>query len=155
MGEKGQGWGWGQGTGDREGRRLKVAVGMGMKMGMKMGRMGTIRRMWMAAGTKFGSGMGSGMKMGMKMGRRMGTKRGIWVTVGTKLGTGMGTGQLPAPAGGVAATAPFWDSPRSPPDPVSLVWGRSGQFFVMMSPQEVLQGGAQRSIAPRAHPYSP
>lgn len=31
----------------------------------------------------------------------------------------------------------------------------SGQFFVMMSPQEVLQGGAQRSITPRAHPYSP
>ncbi|NXD74554.1 USF1 factor, partial [Eolophus roseicapillus] len=30
-----------------------------------------------------------------------------------------------------------------------------GQFFVMMSPQEVLQGGPQRSIAPRAHPYSP
>ncbi|NWI09928.1 USF1 factor, partial [Dromaius novaehollandiae] len=30
-----------------------------------------------------------------------------------------------------------------------------GQFFVMMSPQEVLQGGAQRSIAPRTHPYSP
>ncbi|KAF6076293.1 upstream transcription factor 1 [Phyllostomus discolor] len=31
----------------------------------------------------------------------------------------------------------------------------SGQFFVMMSPQEVLQGGSQRSIAPRTHPYSP
>ncbi|XP_043391243.1 upstream stimulatory factor 1 isoform X5 [Chelonia mydas] len=31
----------------------------------------------------------------------------------------------------------------------------TGQFFVMMSPQEVLQGGAQRSIAPRNHPYSP
>ncbi|XP_075593277.1 upstream stimulatory factor 1 isoform X1 [Balearica regulorum gibbericeps] len=31
----------------------------------------------------------------------------------------------------------------------------TGQFFVMMSPQEVLQGGAQRSIASRAHPYSP
>uniref|UniRef100_A0A8C4JGY1 Upstream stimulatory factor 1 n=1 Tax=Dromaius novaehollandiae TaxID=8790 RepID=A0A8C4JGY1_DRONO len=31
----------------------------------------------------------------------------------------------------------------------------TGQFFVMMSPQEVLQGGAQRSIAPRTHPYSP
>lgn len=37
----------------------------------------------------------------------------------------------------------------------SLILGCSGQFFVMMSPQEVLQGGAQRSIAPRAHPYSP
>ncbi|KAM6365129.1 LOW QUALITY PROTEIN: upstream stimulatory factor 1 [Pluvialis apricaria] len=31
----------------------------------------------------------------------------------------------------------------------------TGQFFVMMSPQEVLQGGTQRSIVPRAHPYSP
>ncbi|XP_019488649.1 PREDICTED: upstream stimulatory factor 1 isoform X2 [Hipposideros armiger] len=31
----------------------------------------------------------------------------------------------------------------------------TGQFFVMMSPQEVLQGGGQRSIAPRTHPYSP
>uniref|UniRef100_A0A8C5KR40 Upstream stimulatory factor 1 n=1 Tax=Jaculus jaculus TaxID=51337 RepID=A0A8C5KR40_JACJA len=30
----------------------------------------------------------------------------------------------------------------------------TGQFFVMMSPQEVLQGGSQRSIAPRTHPYS-
>uniref|UniRef100_H2ZV69 Upstream stimulatory factor 1 n=1 Tax=Latimeria chalumnae TaxID=7897 RepID=H2ZV69_LATCH len=30
-----------------------------------------------------------------------------------------------------------------------------GQFFVMMSPQEVLQGGTQRSIAPRTQPYSP
>uniref|UniRef100_A0A8C8T1N1 Upstream stimulatory factor 1 n=1 Tax=Peromyscus maniculatus bairdii TaxID=230844 RepID=A0A8C8T1N1_PERMB len=29
------------------------------------------------------------------------------------------------------------------------------QFFVMMSPQEVLQGGSQRSIVPRTHPYSP
>ncbi|KAF6294024.1 upstream transcription factor 1 [Rhinolophus ferrumequinum] len=33
--------------------------------------------------------------------------------------------------------------------------GAAGQFFVMMSPQEVLQGGGQRSIAPRTHPYSP
>nr|KAF6398352.1 upstream transcription factor 1 [Rousettus aegyptiacus] len=33
--------------------------------------------------------------------------------------------------------------------------GAAGQFFVMMSPQEVLQGGSQRSIAPRTHPYSP
>ncbi|XP_069074367.1 upstream stimulatory factor 1 isoform X3 [Pleurodeles waltl] len=30
-----------------------------------------------------------------------------------------------------------------------------GQFFVMMSPQDVLQTGPQRSIAPRTHPYSP
>ncbi|XP_059498829.1 upstream stimulatory factor 1-like isoform X1 [Stegostoma tigrinum] len=32
----------------------------------------------------------------------------------------------------------------------------AGQFYVMMSPQDVLPGsGTQRSIAPRAHPYSP
>ncbi|XP_062821497.1 upstream stimulatory factor 1 isoform X1 [Anolis carolinensis] len=31
----------------------------------------------------------------------------------------------------------------------------TGQFFVMMSPQEILQSGTQRSIAPRTHPYSP
>lgn len=31
----------------------------------------------------------------------------------------------------------------------------TGQFFVMMSPQEMLQGTTQRSIVPRTHPYSP
>nr|Q07957.1 RecName: Full=Upstream stimulatory factor 1; Short=USF; AltName: Full=B1 factor; AltName: Full=SPF1 [Xenopus borealis]AAA49651.1 B1 protein [Xenopus borealis]AAA49652.1 B2 protein [Xenopus borealis] len=31
----------------------------------------------------------------------------------------------------------------------------TGQFYVMMSSQDVLQGGSQRSIAPRTHPYSP
>lgn len=30
-----------------------------------------------------------------------------------------------------------------------------GQFYVMMTPQEVLQPGTQRTIAPRTHPYSP
>ncbi|XP_017659304.1 PREDICTED: upstream stimulatory factor 2-like, partial [Lepidothrix coronata] len=31
-----------------------------------------------------------------------------------------------------------------------------GQFYVMMTPQDVLQaGGAQRSLAPHGHPYSP
>ncbi|XP_061416507.1 upstream stimulatory factor 2-like isoform X1 [Lethenteron reissneri] len=30
-----------------------------------------------------------------------------------------------------------------------------GQFYVMMAPQDVLQGGAQRPIAPRTHPYTP
>ena len=30
-----------------------------------------------------------------------------------------------------------------------------GQFYVMMTPQDVLQTGTQRSIAPRGHPYSP
>uniref|UniRef100_UPI00358FE02E upstream stimulatory factor 2-like isoform X7 n=1 Tax=Myxine glutinosa TaxID=7769 RepID=UPI00358FE02E len=29
----------------------------------------------------------------------------------------------------------------------------SGQFYVMMASQDVLQGGAQRTIAPRTHPY--
>uniref|UniRef100_A0A6I8N5B7 Upstream stimulatory factor 2 n=1 Tax=Ornithorhynchus anatinus TaxID=9258 RepID=A0A6I8N5B7_ORNAN len=31
----------------------------------------------------------------------------------------------------------------------------SGQFYVMMTPQDVLQTGTQRTIAPRTHPYSP
>ncbi|XP_048449762.1 upstream stimulatory factor 2-like, partial [Rhincodon typus] len=31
----------------------------------------------------------------------------------------------------------------------------TGQFYVMMTPQDVLQTGAQRTIAPRTHPYSP
>ncbi|XP_036785002.1 upstream stimulatory factor 2 isoform X3 [Manis pentadactyla] len=30
-----------------------------------------------------------------------------------------------------------------------------GQFYVMMTPQDVLQTGSQRTIAPRTHPYSP
>ncbi|XP_063292748.1 upstream stimulatory factor 2 [Pelobates fuscus] len=30
-----------------------------------------------------------------------------------------------------------------------------GQFYVMMTPQDVLPAGSQRSIAPRTHPYSP
>ncbi|NXK90508.1 USF2 factor, partial [Formicarius rufipectus] len=31
-----------------------------------------------------------------------------------------------------------------------------GQFYVMMTPQDVLQaGGAQRGLAPHGHPYSP
>lgn len=30
-----------------------------------------------------------------------------------------------------------------------------GQFYVMMSPQDVLSSGAQRSIAPRTHQFSP
>lgn len=41
------------------------------------------------------------------------------------------------------------------PGPDNLPYIFTGQFFVMMSPQEVLQGGSQRSIAPRTHPYSP
>uniref|UniRef100_S4RZ91 Upstream transcription factor 2, c-fos interacting n=1 Tax=Petromyzon marinus TaxID=7757 RepID=S4RZ91_PETMA len=40
-----------------------------------------------------------------------------------------------------------------------LTWAisitRVGQFYVMMAPQDVLQGGAQRPIAPRTHPYTP
>ncbi|CAN0285416.1 unnamed protein product [Lampetra planeri] len=32
---------------------------------------------------------------------------------------------------------------------------RMCQFYVMMAPQDVLQGGAQRPIAPRTHPYTP
>ncbi|KAM4651032.1 upstream stimulatory factor 2 isoform 4-T4 [Discoglossus pictus] len=30
-----------------------------------------------------------------------------------------------------------------------------GQFYVMMTPQDVLPAGSQRTIAPRTHPYSP
>ncbi|XP_075462427.1 upstream stimulatory factor 2 isoform X3 [Ascaphus truei] len=30
-----------------------------------------------------------------------------------------------------------------------------GQFYVMMTPQDVLPAGSQRNIAPRTHPYSP
>ncbi|KAE8594313.1 hypothetical protein XENTR_v10019576 [Xenopus tropicalis] len=30
-----------------------------------------------------------------------------------------------------------------------------GQFYVMMTPQDVLPAGTQRTIAPRTHPYSP
>ncbi|KAM8927830.1 upstream stimulatory factor 2 [Pelodytes ibericus] len=30
-----------------------------------------------------------------------------------------------------------------------------GQFYVMMTPQDVLPAGPQRTIAPRTHPYSP
>ncbi|MBN3291714.1 USF2 factor, partial [Polypterus senegalus] len=30
-----------------------------------------------------------------------------------------------------------------------------GQFYVMMTPPDVLQSGTQRTIAPRTHPYSP
>lgn len=41
------------------------------------------------------------------------------------------------------------------PSPTPHICLLTGQFFVMMSPQEVLQGGSQRSIAPRTHPYSP
>ncbi|XP_035673364.1 upstream stimulatory factor-like isoform X3 [Branchiostoma floridae] len=33
--------------------------------------------------------------------------------------------------------------------------GAPGQFYVMMSPQDVLQQGAQRTIAPRTHQFSP
>ncbi|XP_067831440.1 upstream stimulatory factor 2-like isoform X2 [Heptranchias perlo] len=36
----------------------------------------------------------------------------------------------------------------------SLAQG-GGQFYVMMTPQDVLQTGTQRTIAPRTHPYSP
>ncbi|KAM9298903.1 upstream stimulatory factor 2 [Gastrophryne carolinensis] len=30
-----------------------------------------------------------------------------------------------------------------------------GQFYVMMTPQDVIPAGSQRTIAPRTHPYSP
>lgn len=43
-------------------------------------------------------------------------------------------------------TAPFWA--------LTLAFS-AGQFYVMMTPQDVLQTGTQRTIAPRTHPYSP
>ncbi|XP_018409880.1 PREDICTED: upstream stimulatory factor 2 isoform X3 [Nanorana parkeri] len=36
----------------------------------------------------------------------------------------------------------------------SLAQG-GGQFYVMMTPQDVIPAGTQRTIAPRTHPYSP
>ncbi|XP_078672370.1 upstream stimulatory factor-like isoform X12 [Branchiostoma floridae x Branchiostoma belcheri] len=42
------------------------------------------------------------------------------------------------------------------PENVTLAQpAQGGQFYVMMSPQDVLQGGAQRTIAPRTHQFSP
>ncbi|XP_064359594.1 upstream stimulatory factor 2 isoform X2 [Dromaius novaehollandiae] len=52
------------------------------------------------------------------------------------------------PAGGVAEGAVSVQA-----DPALAPAG--GQFYVMMTPQDVLPTGAQRSIAPRTHPYSP
>ncbi|XP_072325025.1 upstream stimulatory factor 2 isoform X2 [Scyliorhinus torazame] len=56
---------------------------------------------------------------------------------------------FPASAVGEATTAVV----SAQADP-SLTQG-GGQFYVMMTPQDVLQTGAQRTIAPRTHPYSP
>ncbi|XP_078392520.1 upstream stimulatory factor 2-like, partial [Cetorhinus maximus] len=56
---------------------------------------------------------------------------------------------FPASAVGEATTAVV----SAQADP-SLAQG-GGQFYVMMTPQDVLQTGAQRTIAPRTHPYSP
>ncbi|XP_059521095.1 LOW QUALITY PROTEIN: upstream stimulatory factor 1-like, partial [Myotis daubentonii] len=67
-------------------------------------------------------------------------------------GTAVGDGAAGTTAGSAAAVVTTQGSEAllgqaAPPGP--------GQFFVMMSPQEVLPGGSQRSIAPRTHPYSP
>ncbi|XP_041037184.1 upstream stimulatory factor 2-like [Carcharodon carcharias] len=56
---------------------------------------------------------------------------------------------FPASAVGEATTAVV----SAQADP-SLAQG-GGQFYVMMTPQDVLQTGTQRTIAPRTHPYSP
>lgn len=47
--------------------------------------------------------------------------------------------------------------PRSdcPPAPALTPAFAAGQFYVMMTPQDVLQTGTPRTIAPRTHPYSP
>ncbi|KAM8793650.1 upstream stimulatory factor 2 [Eudromia elegans] len=52
------------------------------------------------------------------------------------------------PAGGVAEGAVSVQA-----EPALAPAG--GQFYVMMAPQDVLQSGSPRSIAPRTHPYSP
>ncbi|ELK29483.1 Upstream stimulatory factor 1 [Myotis davidii] len=67
-------------------------------------------------------------------------------------GTAVGDGAAGTTAGSAAAVVTTQGSEAllgqaTPPG--------TGQFFVMMSPQEVLPGGSQRSIAPRTHPYSP
>lgn len=67
-------------------------------------------------------------------------------------GTAVGDGTAGTTAGSAAAVVTTQGSEAllgqaTPPG--------TGQFFVMMSPQEVLPGGSQRSIAPRTHPYSP
>ncbi|XP_062896274.1 upstream stimulatory factor 2-like isoform X2 [Mobula hypostoma] len=56
---------------------------------------------------------------------------------------------FPASAVGDGATAVV----SAQGDP-SLAQG-GGQFYVMMTPQDVLQTGSQRTIAPRTHTYSP
>ncbi|KAF3818292.1 hypothetical protein GH733_012600 [Mirounga leonina] len=47
------------------------------------------------------------------------------------------------------------DCPPSPPVFALTPAFAAGQFYVMMTPQDVLQTGTQRTIAPRTHPYSP
>ncbi|KAM6038018.1 upstream stimulatory factor 1 isoform 1-T1 [Theristicus caerulescens] len=75
----------------------------------------------------------------------------------TPTGTaGAGGSRVPVPRHPPGGRRPLRGAFRGAPRLIpSLILGRSGQFFVMMSPQEVLQGGAQRTITPRAHPYSP
>ncbi|XP_074991120.1 upstream stimulatory factor 2-like isoform X1 [Calonectris borealis] len=64
-------------------------------------------------------------------------------------------GEPPGPRAG-----PKLDSPGGGEGTVSVqadpaLAQAGGQFYVMMTPQDVLQTGTQRSIAPHAHPYSP
>uniref|UniRef100_A0ABM0MZW9 Upstream stimulatory factor-like n=1 Tax=Saccoglossus kowalevskii TaxID=10224 RepID=A0ABM0MZW9_SACKO len=51
--------------------------------------------------------------------------------------------------------APASDASTTAQSEGSLTQAAGGQFYVMMSPQDVLSSGAQRSIAPRTHQYSP
>uniref|UniRef100_UPI00358E5FF6 upstream stimulatory factor 2-like isoform X6 n=1 Tax=Myxine glutinosa TaxID=7769 RepID=UPI00358E5FF6 len=49
--------------------------------------------------------------------------------------------------------SPFAGGGSPPSDGAERLISPSGQFYVMMASQDVLQGGAQRTIAPRTHPY--
>uniref|UniRef100_UPI00358E6F34 upstream stimulatory factor 2-like isoform X3 n=1 Tax=Myxine glutinosa TaxID=7769 RepID=UPI00358E6F34 len=63
----------------------------------------------------------------------------------------------PGPPGTDAPQAviqsPFAGGGSPPSDGAERLISPSGQFYVMMASQDVLQGGAQRTIAPRTHPY--
>uniref|UniRef100_A0A8C4N2G4 Upstream transcription factor 2, c-fos interacting n=1 Tax=Eptatretus burgeri TaxID=7764 RepID=A0A8C4N2G4_EPTBU len=50
--------------------------------------------------------------------------------------------------------SPFTGGGSPPSDGAERLISPSGQFYVMMASQDVLQGGVQRTIAPRTHPYT-
>lgn len=54
-----------------------------------------------------------------------------------------------------AATGADGTTITATPETAALAASATGQFYVMMSPQEVLQTAGQRALAPRTHQYSP